>query len=82
MKNGKKMYVVRGSEDGIIGVFSNIKRAYEKASHYAKTCAGSTTANPSYANVTKNFKDGYGIVTIENDGGYGTADIERFYLNQ
>ena len=45
MKNGKKMYVVRGSEDGIIGVFSNIKRAYEKASHYAKTCAGSTTAN-------------------------------------
>jgi|LULO01.1.fsa_nt_gb hypothetical protein len=37
MKNeDKKMYVVRGSEDGNLGVFSNKKLAYECALDYVK----------------------------------------------
>ena len=30
----KKAYVVNGSEDGVLGVFTNYKRAYEKAISY------------------------------------------------
>ena len=36
MKLNKKIYIVKGSEDGNIGVYSNFKKAYEKAVKYIK----------------------------------------------
>ena len=32
----KKVYAVRGSEDGALGIYSNFKAAYERACQYIK----------------------------------------------
>lgn len=73
----KKVYLVHGSEDGILGVFSNIKRAYARAVEYA------TYENPrevlSYAKTCKFLNtNGYAYVV---EGSYATSQIEVFYLN-
>ena len=85
MKNkDKKTYIVRGSEDGNLGVFSNLKRAYEVASQY-----GSWDTNnkyKSYSKVCKEFKEHedswrWSVDVIENDWLSGYATIEKHYLN-
>lgn len=75
----KKAYIVRGSEDGNLGVYSNFKKAYAAALEYS--CDGnSSKVNLTYSQAVKNKY----IVTINdiNKPYYGTAEIEQFIINQ
>lgn len=75
----KKVYVVRGSEDGNLGVYSNFKRAYAEALSYS--CNGDVSkANLTYSQALKNKN----IVTIYdvNERYYGSAEINLFIMNQ
>ena len=90
----KKIYVVRGSEDGNLGAYSNVKRAHAKALEYlnqngpvdAKVFF--TTSDPqhlreaaaTYANVAKKLSD-IGYTDIEGES-RTSVSIELFYLNQ
>lgn len=83
MKTLRKMYTVRGSEDGILGVYSNVKNAYKKALNYVgddacieKYTKGDIKRVPAtYSRVLKE--------TIKELVGNGVrAEIEMFYLNQ
>ncbi len=77
----KKIYLVRGSEDGNLGVYSTMKLAYEEAVKYIKG-GEDHTPSISYSRVTKLFKE-YRTVTIERiETNFGSVDIECFYLNQ
>lgn len=73
----KKVYLVHGSEDGILGVFSNIKRAYARAVEYG-TCSDNIEVL-SYAKTCKALNtSGYADVV---ESSYATSQIEVFYLN-
>lgn len=84
MKRHTKIYVVRGSEDGIIGTYSNKKKAFEASLRYvgkndAKIVVLRNgeikTLDASYSTFTKEHSP-----EICNDG--LVAYTEMFYLNQ
>lgn len=83
MKNeDKRMYVVKGTEDGNIGVFTNIKLAYACAFDYVKDDIGTDEKLISYSTITKAFKEGYFCRSIRD--AYGSevnAEIQNFNLN-
>lgn len=90
----RKLFTVKGSEDGMLGVYSNVKRAYTRAMQYlnqngAVKCTvafltddgKSIIEKPaSYINVCKKLTDP-GVAQIEAEDRVD-ATIERFYLNQ
>ena len=49
----KTVYVVTGSEDGILGVFGNVKRAYECAKQYVNE----EDIEVSYSQACKELRD-------------------------
>ena len=75
----KIVYILRSSEDGILGVFTNKKLAYNDALDYLKN--SNSTIEKSYSQVCKRFKG-----TIMNSI-YVVADnrlqleIEQYPLN-
>lgn len=77
----KTVYILRSSHDGILGVFTNKKLAYNEALEYVKNTDSDSTMYRSYAQVCKEFKD-----TIMNSC-YVVADhkleleIEQYPLN-
>lgn len=80
----KKIYIVNGSEDGRLGVYSNLKKAYKKASQYGLHWEDRKLK--SYAKVCKEFNEhkNYWCWSVEVDNNYnrnGGATIELFYLN-
>jgi len=79
----KKIYIVNGSEDGRLGVYSNLKKAYGKAIKYMEH--NENTKIKSYAKVCKEFKDNaYWCWEVKVDSNYhilGGATIELHYLN-
>lgn len=84
MKNeDKKMYIVRGSEDGSLGVFSNIKLAYECAVAYvADDVEQGTEKLVTYSSITKAFKEGYFCREVRDcPWGNINAEIQQFNLN-
>lgn len=78
----KRVFVVIGNHDGNLGVFTNVKLAYERAMEYFD--GSELKPSMSYAQVCKATK-GWGC-TI--DGMYGqhigdtSVRIEVFHLNQ
>ena len=79
----KKIYVVHSSDDGMIGVFSNIKKAYDVASKY---CSGYDDIL-SYSQVCNEFKnrknyDKWGVELRDIWGHDTNAEITRVYLNE
>ena len=73
----KKVYIVRGSEDGNLAVTSNIKAAYRIASEYIKQCDGDVN---SYSQVCKGLNAcGFAAVAVDSVH-FGTAEIERHIL--
>jgi hypothetical protein len=72
----KVVYVVRGSHDGNLGVFGNVKGAYAKCMEYLRECEIKT----SYGQALKGCKK-WGC-TIETDEYDMSCTIESFYLNQ
>ena len=83
----KKMYIVKGSEDGNLGIYSNLKRAYEKAIKYTEHDEERNIK--SYAKVCKEFNEhkDYWSWEVNVDENYYTngcagASIELFYVNK
>ena len=83
----KKMYIVRGSHDGNLGVYSNLKRAYDVALKYVKEDAeeGKCLIS-SYSKISKQFrdyKDYWSFCTdiVEDYWCTSNAEIEMMYLN-
>lgn len=73
----KKVFVLIGSHDGNIGVFTNVKLAYESAKNYISNSG--EEAVTTYSQALKGCKT-WGC-TIESKS-YGTsAIIEVHYLN-
>lgn len=72
MSTAKKVYTVKGSEDGILAVASNIKAAYGVAARY-----GDGSPSMSYTQVVRELKI-HGLVYFEN--GWTSVEIEMFYL--
>ena len=75
----KKAYTVYGSEDGIVGVYSNFKKAYAEALDYS--CNGDTSiVNLTYSQAVKSKN----IVTIKdkNNPYDNTAEIQLFIVNE
>jgi hypothetical protein len=71
----KKVFVVRGSHDGNIGVYGNVKGAYERCLEYLSE----TEVKTSYSQALKGCKS-WGC-TIETDQYDMSCSIETFYLN-
>ncbi len=74
----KKVYLVHGSEDGTLGIYSNVKNAYARAVGYRDE--GDDSKVESYANVCKRLRLGHYAYVVESN--YATSQIEMFYLNQ
>jgi len=93
--NRKKMYIVRGSEDGNLGVYSNFKLAYQAAENYAITEnedglayleVWADTKKTALKYVVSNYaraqKNKYGVTLYSNNTGHGvSSEIELFWLN-
>ncbi len=77
----KKVYTIRGSEDGIIGVYTNMKRAWLSATSYCtidgytpaisvykdSTCKGFKEIKATYQNVCKELNRGYPVSIDASD---------------
>lgn len=77
MSKARKVFVVIGLEDGLQGVYSNKKLAYESAVRYTSINGGPTM---TYSKMCKVFKTKL-QVTVDSVNGYGSARIEEFDLN-
>jgi hypothetical protein len=72
----KKVYLVRGSEDGVLGIYTNIKRAYEVAGSYGEHF----DIEPlSYAKTCKHLRQHLRAVVVNSHD--LSSVIEVFYLN-
>lgn len=94
-KAPKKLFVVRGSEDGNLGVYSNVKRALDRAEEYLKSSEGGMFINfppkshgefcvkreATYANVCIRLNS-VDYVEIELNSSSTTCSIQKFFLNQ
>jgi hypothetical protein len=67
----KRIYVLSGSEDGNLGVFSNKKAVWKKALAYLGK-------EPSFYSYNKFLKEFDSFKTIE--GEFDSVTIEAFYL--
>lgn len=74
----KAIYVVKGSQDGNIGVYGNVKGAYDKCLEYINS--GGADVKTSYSQALKGCK-GWGC-EIESTDDYIKCDIEVHFLNQ
>jgi len=63
----KLIYVVNGSEDGIIGVFGNVKGAYDRASEYILSAYNSPKVLTSYSEALKSCKTWGVVIESSND---------------
>ena len=86
MKKLKIVYVVIGSEDGILGAYGNKKMAYEEAVRYA---TGGTHKEEdvkviSYSKLCRRLKSkyNYGIDVVVDMYHYGNARIHAVALNE
>ena len=82
MKASKRVFVVIGSEDGVLGVYSTFKRAYENAARYV---VGADGGNRELSEYSKNYRimlKGTGWETIEaKDSNFASANIQAIFLN-
>ena len=76
MKNeDKKIYLVTGSHDGPIGVYSNVKYAYQKCEEYLHN----NEIQTSYNKALEGCKRGVAFIETEE---YGmSCSISVMYLN-
>ncbi len=84
----KKVYVIKGSEDGVIGIMSNKTKALERAVWYMKLDPDRQEKNfrikdrvCNQGNFNKEL-DAHCYVQIENADDRVTVEVEIFYLNQ
>ena len=78
----KIVYVVTGSEDGILGAYGNKKGAYKEALRYVNQCDKIRNLI-SYAKVCKELKGVYNYsIDIADDDIYGNAGIHAVLFNE
>lgn len=89
MKTNKIIFIVKGSEDGILGVYTNKKLAWNKSLEYIKGKGKPVDmeGNPySYIKLCNEAKENNGMLFSINifgaDDDYGNAGIESFRLNE
>ncbi len=70
----KKVYVIRGSEDGAFAVYSNMKSAIERAIIYVE-CSGE--CNQSYEELYKNLRT-KGWCIADTDSCNVVCDVDAF----
>lgn len=70
----KYAYVVKGSEDGVIGVYSSKERAIIAGRNYY--CAGNNCA-PFYCDIEERGPD---WIIVSGDSSWANAEIERFVM--
>ena len=75
----KKLITVTGSEDGILGVFTNKKLAFECAKDYAEGGMENTLDGMTYAKFCREMTKSWICQVGE---GYGVAHCETFTQNQ
>ena len=75
----KKVYIVNGSEDGLIGIYTNIKRAYEASMCYKHGEEGE--AVKSYATCCKEMREMGWCEVVDKPMQY-TCTISWRWLNQ
>ena len=75
----KIYFVVRGSEDGNLGIHSNLTSAYRQAKDYTDMNGGTDV---TLASIRKKFKNGGLVFFIDSKNGCANALIEGFCLNQ
>ena len=82
MKTNKIVYIVNGSEDGVLGVYGNVKGAYKTATDYVLNGCGDTIElnKKSYSKVCKELKR-YFSSNVANDD-ICSASIDCYYFNQ
>tara|TARA_R110002012_G_scaffold265567_1_gene448951 strand:- start:158 stop:388 length:231 start_codon:yes stop_codon:yes gene_type:complete len=74
----KKVYQVYGSEDGTLGIFSNIKKAYERAASYLNE--GDEATVKSYAQSCKELKTKWSSEVVSYKYEY-SCTITKHILN-
>ena len=80
----KVVYVVRGSHDGKIGVYTNVKRAWEVAVDYATGGGNELDRGVNYREACKQLdkkRYNHSIFGVTTDDFSTYADIEMFNLN-
>ena len=91
----KTLYVVRGSEDGNLGVYGSVSKAYNRAIDYVdpdsignaevvEICEGynSKMKSASYGRVLGDLKSSGCCTIYDGEHSRTYAEIEIFYLNQ
>ena len=68
-------YIVTGSEDGVIGVYSNYKSACKKAVEYVSSDESSSFLHWSDGNLREDYH-----ISIEGD--YCRADVDKWWLEK
>ena len=74
----KKLFVVNGSQDGIQGVFTNKKLAFECAKDYVEGACDTDLDGMTYAKFCKEMTLSYSCQVGE---GYGVAYCTEFIQN-
>tara|TARA_R110000765_G_scaffold278200_1_gene376030 strand:- start:275 stop:508 length:234 start_codon:yes stop_codon:yes gene_type:complete len=74
-----KLIVVHGSEDGILGVFTNKKLAFECARNYAESGVENSLKGMTYAKFCKEMTANMNCQVGE---GYGHAYCTTYFKNQ
>ena len=74
----KDVFVIHGSEDGVIGVASNKKAAYRIANEYL-SCDG-YKINESYSKMLQEFKTSYNV-TLTRNGDWVTCRLSQELLH-
>lgn len=92
----KKVYTIHGSEEGLIGIYTNKKKAYENAMKYLYECenpkipfyegeisvANRKNLDATYSNLCKVMKGRYRASIETGIHGYGTSvEITERILN-
>lgn len=70
------VYLVRGSEDGALGIYTNKKKAAERASMYLEHHKKAPSFNEIYRVLCK---QGYAYLNLKDS--FVSVDIEPFILN-
>ena len=79
----KTVYIVGGSEDGLLGVFGNVKKAYEVAKNYCES--GSNSHEPivtSYSQACKKLRNYYTSIDMKEPWSESNASITSAPFNK
>jgi hypothetical protein len=74
----KKVYTVKGSEDGILGVYTSVIKAWRRAKEYCLVNYKEEDL-PTLDETKAIFRD---HDWMDMGDGFGMAEIEAHYLNQ